>query len=174
MAKLMPGVTGPLGYFDPLGFAKDLNPSELRLRRESELAHGRVAMVAALGFLVQESFHPIFPLIDGPAIKQLTEITYFPDGQSAFFAMSLAIGFAEIARARIGWVNPEDFQEGTPRLLEDYQPGDLNFDPLGLKPKDEAGLLAMQNKELNNGRLAMLAVAGMMAQELVTDNGLFA
>ena len=37
-------------------------------------------------------------------------------------------------------------------LRESYLPGDLGFDPMGLKPKDEAGFLAMQNKELNNGR----------------------
>mmetsp|Transcript_10876 Transcript_10876/g.32070 ORF Transcript_10876/g.32070 Transcript_10876/m.32070 type:complete len:100 (-) Transcript_10876:333-632(-) len=53
-------------------------------------------------------------------------------------------------------------------LREGYLPGDLGFDPMGLKPKGEAELLAMQNKELNNGRLAMLAIAGMTAQELVT------
>ena len=53
-------------------------------------------------------------------------------------------------------------------LREGDLPGDLGFDPMGLKPKGEAELLAMQNKELNNGRLAMLAIAGMTAQELVT------
>jgi hypothetical protein len=31
----------------------------------------------------------------------------------------------------------------------------------------------MQNKEINNGRLAMVAVAGMVSQELVTQQGLF-
>jgi len=31
----------------------------------------------------------------------------------------------------------------------------------------------MQNKELNNGRLAMLAAAGMIAQELATGKKLF-
>ena len=44
------------------------------------------------------------------------------------------------------------------------------FDPLGLKPKDVAGLEAMQAKEINNGRLAMIAMAGMVVQELVTGN----
>ena len=43
----------------------------------------------------------------------------------------------------------------------------------GLKPKDAAGLVAMQNKEINNGRLAMIGVAGMVGQELVTQHGIF-
>ena len=53
-------------------------------------------------------------------------------------------------------------------LREGYLPGDLGFDPLGLKPKDASGFRTMQDKELNNGRLAMIAVAGMCAQELAT------
>jgi len=52
----------------------------------------------------------------------------------------------------------------------DRIPGDFGYDPLGLKPKDTNSqeFLDLQNKELNNGRLAMLAAAGMLAQELVT------
>mmetsp|Transcript_39838 Transcript_39838/g.68334 ORF Transcript_39838/g.68334 Transcript_39838/m.68334 type:complete len:200 (-) Transcript_39838:326-925(-) len=173
-AKDLPGVTGPFGFFDPLGFTKDLSTSELLLRREAELAHGRVAMVAALGFLVQESFHPLFPQIVGPAINQLTQLeTSVGAGQSAFFFMGLAIAMAELTRARIGWVAPSELVEGGSRLQEGYTPGDLGFDPLGLKPKDAAGLLTMQNKEINNGRLAMIAVAGFVGQELVSQEGLF-
>merc|ERR1740125_55129 len=172
-AKDLPGVTGPFGFFDPLGFTKDLSTSELLLRREAELAHGRVAMVAALGFLVQEGFHPIFPEVNGPAINQLTQITHFGAGQSAFFVMSMAIGFAELARARKGWVNPDDLVEGGSRLQEGYSPGDLGFDPMGMKPTDAKELANMQAKEINNGRLAMIAVAGMVGQELATQQGIF-
>ena len=39
--------------------------------REAELTHGRVAMLASLGFLVQESFHPLFSADGGPAIQQM-------------------------------------------------------------------------------------------------------
>jgi hypothetical protein len=173
MAKDMPGVTAPFGYFDPLGFAKDLSPSDLMLRRESELAHGRVAMVGALGFLLQESFHPMFSEVDGPAIAHLKQLTYSSNGQLAFAVMGMAIGFAELARARYGWVAPKDLVEGGSRLKEGYIPGDLGFDPLGMKPTNSADYLSMQAKELNNGRLAMIAVAGMVGQELATQHGLF-
>ena len=51
--------------------------------------------------------------------------------------------------------------------------GDYGFDPLGLKPTDATELAEMQTKELNNGRLAMIAIAGMVVQEGVTGSTLF-
>ena len=45
--------------------------------------------------------------------------------------------------------------------------GDLGFDPLGLSPSDPKDFRDMRTKELQNGRLAMLATAGFIAQELV-------
>ena len=57
-------------------------------------------------------------------------------------------------------------------FLPGYTPGDLGFDPLGMAPKTDADMLAMKNKELNNGRLAMMAVAGIVAQEVVTGQEL--
>ena len=50
--------------------------------------------------------------------------------------------------------------------------GNLGFDPLGLMPADEGEFFAMQTKELQNGRLAMLAASGFMAQELVNHKGI--
>jgi hypothetical protein len=49
--------------------------------------------------------------------------------------------------------------------------GDLGFDPLGLTPADSAEFDLLRTKELNNGRLAMLGVAGIIAQELVNGKG---
>ena len=37
-------------------------------------------------------------------------------------------------------------------IKKDHYPGDIGFDPLGLKPSDPEELKAMQTKELNNGR----------------------
>jgi len=58
-------------------------------------------------------------------------------------------------------------------IKSDHVAGDYGFDPLGLKPSDPFMLAEMQTKELNNGRLAMIAIAGMVAQELVTKQKLF-
>ena len=58
------------------------------------------------------------------------------------------------------------------RLLDDYYPGDIGFDPLGLKPKTDEAFNVMATKELQNGRLAMFAAIGMLGQEQVTHEPL--
>merc|ERR1712228_515843 len=83
------------------------------------------------------------------------------------------IGVAEYYRAKVGWVDPADTKYDQPGLLRDeYYPGDIGFDPLGLKPEDPEEFNIMQTKELQNGRLAMLAAAGFLAQEAVNGKGI--
>jgi hypothetical protein len=53
----------------------------------------------------------------------------------------------------------------------DRAPGDFGFDPLKLYPKDPEKQREMQLKELKNGRLAMVAIGGMVAGAVVTGNG---
>ena len=84
------------------------------------------------------------------------------------------IGAYKASRAEAGWVDPTDCPVDQPGLLrDDYLPGDLKFDPLGLKPEDDEEEFAlMQTKELQNGRLAMFAAAGFLAQEAVDGQGI--
>ena len=58
-------------------------------------------------------------------------------------------------------------------LKDDRVPGDFGWDPMDMYPTDPAGRIDMQTKELNNGRVAMIAIAGMVAQELATNAKLF-
>jgi hypothetical protein len=161
----LPGSLDPAGEFDPLGLSKDLPLDVMKRYREAETQHGRVAMLAAIGFLVGENYHPLFGLagMEILAIDSLTEVRLvFP----VFFeVLAVVIGALEFNRAVTGWNSPSDNK--IDMLREDYYPGDIGFDPLGLKPTDAEEFNAMQTKELQNGRLAMLAVAGMVAQELV-------
>lgn len=47
------GAGAPLGYFDPLGFSKVGDEAGFRRMRTAELKHGRVAMMAAVGAVIQ-------------------------------------------------------------------------------------------------------------------------
>merc|ERR1719502_2594684 len=161
----LPGAIAPAGEFDPAGFSRGVDELEMNRLREAELTHGRVGMLASAGFLVQEFWHPLFSADGGPAIEQIPALP-----PALWFAMTLGIGIAESLRIQKGWANPYEKMENVQALKEDYYPGDLGFDPLGLKPEDPAEFREMQEKELSHGRLAMLAAAGCMAQEAVTGN----
>jgi hypothetical protein len=54
VAEDLPGVLAPAGFFDPAGFGAKADEATLKRYREAELTHGRVAMLASLGFLVGE------------------------------------------------------------------------------------------------------------------------
>merc|ERR1711924_531512 len=158
-----------MGYFDPMNLLEDQTPEGVLMLREAELAHCRVSMIGALGFLVQENFHPIFPEVGGPAARQLDIVLQSENGQAIMASLLFGVMLTEITRARIGWMDPNVEMQA---LRPEYTPGDLGFDPLGVAPKDEAGMLAMKNKELNNGRLAMIALCGIVAQEVVSGTEL--
>merc|ERR1711865_765707 len=119
--------------------------------REAELQHGRVAMLAAIGHLDEvRAVSPVF-----------------------FEVLGLIIGALELNRALVGWTKPGDVL-GTGRIFKDeYFPGDVGFDPLGLASTDAAEFNELHTKELQNGRLAMLGFSGMVAQELVNGEEIF-
>jgi hypothetical protein len=144
----MAGITEPMGFWDPLGISANFDDKTLYLFREAELKHGRFGMMASLGIVVAEKFHPFFSDIPFESAVQV----HIEQGMiDRFWPAALAlIGIHEL------FILPQDL---------DRMPGDLQFDPLGLKPKDEKERVDMQNKELNNGRLAMLAATGMIAEE---------
>ena len=74
--QTLPGIIAPTGFFDPAGLSEGVSPSELKRYREAELTHGRVAMLASLGFLVGESgATPLFGgKIEGIAINQFWQV----------------------------------------------------------------------------------------------------
>jgi light-harvesting complex I chlorophyll a/b binding protein 1 len=80
-AKTLPGISQPFpDMFDPLNFTKGARVKDVRRWRESELVHGRVAMLAALGFIIGEQLED-FPAflnadghITGPAIYQFQQV----------------------------------------------------------------------------------------------------
>ena len=139
--------------FDPSVVSKNIQVSFLR---ESELKHGRLAMVVASAFPVMEQFSDVL------GIHQFEHLPV--PVQLGFTGIMFVSEFTSMLK---GW---EDPSVKIFRLKEDYQPGDLGF---GAWSPDDPNIGTLMDKELNNGRLAMIGIFGMMVQELVTQQQLF-
>ena len=125
-------------------------------------------MMATVGYLIGENTPTIaygFQIPHTIANNQIPEVP-----GTVLFPFFLLINIAEALRANRGWVEPGLGPVFT--LRESYYPGDLGFDPLGLKPSDPVEYEKMATKELNNGRLAMIAAAGMCVQEQINGQGI--
>merc|ERR1719331_1714063 len=164
----LPGNFNALGgaelNFDPAGFLEGKSELEVNRYREAELTHGRVGMLASLGFLVQEKFHPLFSADGGPAIDQIPQLPVW-----LWAVMAGGIGAAEAFRISVAFreLDCEKLKAET-ALRPGYVPGQIGFDPLGLAPEDPAEFREMQERELAHARLAMIAAAGFLAQEAVS------
>jgi len=167
MAKSMPGITPPLGFFDPWGLTTKGGKAfdgTLAFYREAELKHGRTCMLAFLGIIVGEKFHPW----SGPAETDILGIPFEETSLTSFY-LSIVMTLSAI------WEGSQFDRVDKMVVKEDKSilPGDLGFDPLNIKPKKPDEWLAMQNKELLNGRLAMIAFAGIVGQEQFTNTKIF-
>ena len=184
--RSLAGVSAPLGFWDPVGFSTSASQGRVRFYREVEIKHGRVAMLAAVGFPLAEQFHPLFGgNVDVPsyiAFQQTPLQTFWPlvlAAVSAFEVRSISSFDSPISAKGFYALLADDQAprlqvERSPFTIKaDHIPGDLGFDPLGLQPQSKTQLLDMQTKELNHGRLAMIAITGMVVQELVTGAKLF-
>jgi len=137
------GVTAPLGFFDPLGFAKTGDEEGFRILREAELKHGRVAMMASLGLVGQHYLK--LPGAEG-----------IPDGIGALGTLVGQVGFGAIFVW--GGVLEQTWKQDPKKEVGNFG------DPFGLGMYDTE----MRNREINNGRFAMISVAGILAAELAT------
>jgi len=146
------------GFFDPLKLSEGKDDETLRWYRAAELKHGRISMLATLGIVIQglnTGIIPGFPVQDTNAFEALKQVYYKNPG--ALIQIGLAIAAIEVLCASI------ESKGG--------RPGDFGWDPANIKPKSEEALDEMQTKELKNGRLAMLSIAGMAYQTAVTGQG---
>ena len=147
------GSTKPLEKFDPLGLSSSNTDDRILFFREAELKHGRIAMISSL-------LIPFFDKMD-PSVLGIHGFNHLSIKVQLLIISHMFM--AEIASIFKGWEKPFSLKSG-------YQPGDLGFQ---LFPTSDEEMNILMDKELNNGRLAMIGVLGMIAQQLVTQQHLF-
>lgn len=172
-----------LKFYDPLELSSttiwdNSNDATIAFLRHAEIKHGRVAMAAFVGYIVQSNgVHfpwPIsfdgspFPFAAGSPPEQWDAL---PD--AAKWQIILFIGFLEWFSEAGG---THYMRGGTPGKYPNFSDSDLIphpvplnlFDPFGFSKnasaeKKEAGLI----KELNNGRLAQIGIIAFLSEQKV-------
>jgi hypothetical protein len=148
--------------FDPFNLAS--SPDALLKYRNSELKHARLAMLAAVGWPLAELFH-----------KDLADAWNLPD------ALNLHDRVPSVLNGGLGNVSPIFWVSAiaAAALVEAFsgtegeiQSPNLGFDPLGFtkSPGKLGRTRYLEESELFNGRLAMLAITGFAIQEWFTGN----
>ena len=168
--KDMPGAYGwaaekGLAYSFGKPFSQQKFPDLVQWVQEAEIKHARVAMLAALGYPVAEVFHPLW----GGSINEPSLIAFQATPLQTFWPIVVgAIGLIESASYISDMKGTAE--EGRYYAFNEQRgvPGDIGFDPLGFASKGD-----LRGEELVVGRIAMLGIAGMVAQELNTAGYLF-
>jgi len=136
-----PGVIAPTGYFDPAGLARGKDQATFDQYRAAEIKHGRVAMLAVVGYVVPEFYR--FPGEIAPGLK----FADVPNGVAAINAIP-ALGWLQIFFL-IGAV--------------DYY-GFLKYE-VGIPDLAPEVAAKRTTQELQNGRLAMLAILELLRHD---------
>lgn len=132
--KNLEGYIGDVG-FDPLGFSEYF---DMKWLRESELKHGRVAMLASLGFVMQQ-----FVTLPGMTHVDDSNLAPTAAGTSAMLQIVFGLGVWEFWTNK-GKITMMDMFEDGSRV-----PGEFGFDPMGMnKGKSKEEMELMQYKEL--------------------------
>jgi hypothetical protein len=162
----LPGDRG----FDPFNFSS--NPAALDWYRTAEIKHARLAMLAAIGWPVSEALHDTIAKSTGWASLLVHNGDRVPSvlngglGQVPIVFWVATLGAAVLVETATSV--DEDF------VAKNNPTGDFGFDPLNLfgagenKSKDNRNFF-LQESELLNGRLGMLAITTFALQEFWTQ-----
>merc|ERR1719190_300530 len=159
------GVQDPVGFWDPLGFTADGDLLAFKRRRCVELKHGRISMLATMGYITPEVTGR-FPGYLSPSLG--LKFADIPTGLAAvskvpalgWVQMVAYAGYCELSGPTTRAANTSDYS--------DITPGDYGFKVL--TSDDPAELTKKLNAEIANGRLAMMAIMGMFFQDGLTGS----
>merc|ERR1712050_296640 len=176
------GVQPPAGFRDPAGFTSDGDTFDFYRRRCVEVKHGRVAMLACIGYIVQE-------FARWPGVVSTTNGTKFadiPNGLAALLKVP-AVGWTQVLffcgymELFAAYQDP-DLEPGklSSRLVvaltevKDDVANRYTFGPFGIinaeSIKDPEIRKKKLQAEIANGRLAMMAIIGMFFQDGLTGS----
>ncbi|MFM7982720.1 MAG: chlorophyll a/b-binding protein, partial [Candidatus Fonsibacter sp.] len=111
------GVQSPVGFWDPLGLSADGDAARFKRRRTSEIKHGRLSMLAAIGYMVPETYR--FPGYLSPSsdlkfadmphgLAAISKVPLLGWGQIVLFAAFIELRFYPADPSR----EPGDYKNG--------------------------------------------------------------
>jgi len=163
------GAQAPLGYWDPTGSMGDdptnADAEEFARKRWVELKHGRVAMLAVVGYLVT------YAGVRFPGAEDI------PSGLAALDAIPGMVWAQMIATwTMMEAANQDQFKapwgtsegDSPAEFKGDFRNGFIDF---GWDKQTDAWKRNKRTIELNNGRAAMMGIFGLMVHDAMGNIG---
>ncbi|CAE7823490.1 FCPF, partial [Symbiodinium sp. KB8] len=143
------GVQAPVGFWDPAGLSSDGSVENFKRRRATELKHGRIAMLATMGYITPEITGKFPGYLSPSAGLKFADV---PNGLAAISKVPQA-GWGQILLYMAYCEASQTQEPGTAAYA-----GDFGWKVL--TSSDPAEKTKKLNAELANGRLAMMAIIG--------------
>ena len=138
-----------------IGFTADGSVENFKRRRQTELKHGRISMLATMGYITPEITGKFPGYLSPSAGLKFADV---PNGLAAISKVPAA-GWGQILAYMAFCEVSQDQSPGTPAAA-----GDFGFKVL--TASDPAEKTKKLSAELANGRLAMMAIIGMFFQDI--------
>lgn len=143
------GVVAPLGLYDPFNLLDNADQDRFDHLRAVELKHGRIAMLAVVGYLVTYA---------GVRLPGLEDV---PTGFAAWDALPSEVA-GQMGMSLIVMEMANRDHTGNAEFVGDFRNNLLDF---GWDEQNDAWKTKKRTVEINNGRAAMMGILGLMVHE---------
>lgn len=158
------GSSAPLPNFDPFNLAEVGSDETLRWFRAAELKHGRVSMIATTGYLVNAAgIH--FPGMLSPSCDLSFESLSTMSPPEAWAAVPDAGKAQILATIFIAELVTEGYQR--PHYMKGGPLPTIVFPAVDFSGVSEETMAVKRTRELNNGRLAQIAIMSFVAAHYI-------